>query len=68
MKIDNEPTLDTIDDYDNNETPEKRKTIYLIIIGLIIFVTVLSILKLTYNEVSDYVGTASNPGIDLTRH
>lgn len=68
MKLDNEPTLDTIDDYDNNETPKKRKTIYAIIIGLIIFIVVLSIIKFSYNEVSDYIGTPSNPGIDLSRH
>ena len=27
MKMGNEPSLETIDDYNNNESPKKRKTI-----------------------------------------
>ena len=61
MKIDDEPTLDTIDDYNNNESPEKRKTIYLIIAGLVIFMIGLSIIKVTNDTVSDYIGTSSSP-------
>ncbi|CAA6812758.1 MAG: Unknown protein [uncultured Sulfurovum sp.] len=68
MKIDDEPTLDTIDDYNNNESPEKRKTIYLIIAGLVIFMIGLSIIKVTNDTVSDYIGTSSSLGIDVSKH
>jgi len=68
MKLENEPTLDTIDDYNNQETPEKRKTIRLIIGGLFVFAIILSYIKISNDTVSDYIGTAENPGITVTRH
>jgi len=68
MKLVNEPTLDTIDDYNNQETPEKRKSIRLIIGGLFIFAIILSYIKISNDTVSDYIGTPENPGIDVTRH
>jgi len=68
MKLVNEPTLDTIDDYNNQETPEKRKTIRLIIGGLFVFAIILSYIKISNDTVSDYIGTAENPGINVTRH
>ena len=68
MKLENEPTLDTIDDYNNQETPEKRKTIRLIIGGLFVFAVILSYIKISNDTVSDYIGTAENPGINLARH
>jgi len=68
MKLINEPTLDTIDDYNNQETPEKRKSIRLIIGGLFVFAIILSYIKISNDTVSDYIGTANNPGIDVTRH
>jgi len=66
MKLNNEPTLRTIDDYDNKESSKKRKTIRWVILGLIVFAGVLSYIKMTNNTVSDYIGTADNPGINLT--
>jgi len=68
MKLDNEPTLNTIDDYNNNETPEKRKTVHLIIGGLIVFAIILGVVKAMNNSVSDYIGTSENPGIMMDRH
>jgi hypothetical protein len=68
MKLVNEPTLDTIDDYNNQETPQKRKTIRLIIVGLFVFAALLSYIKITNDTVSDYIGTPENPGINITRY
>lgn len=31
-----EPTLDQIEDYDGKESPEKRRTVNLVIIGLLV--------------------------------
>ncbi len=67
MKLEDEPTLNSIDDYDNNESPKKRKTIYLIIGGLVLFAIILGLIKATNNKVSDYIGTPENPGIDISR-
>ena len=35
MKLTNEPTMNEIDDYNHNESPEKRRTINLIIVSLV---------------------------------
>lgn len=66
MKLVNEPALEYIDDYNNQESPQKRKTIRLIILGLVLFAGVLSYIKMTNNTVSDYIGTPENPGINIT--
>jgi hypothetical protein len=68
MKLTNEPSLHEIDDYDNNETPEKRKHIYLII-GLLIGVGVASYFYLSTNATlgDDYVATKDKPGIISTK-
>jgi len=60
MKIEDEPSLDTIDDYNNNETPEKRKTIYMIIFGLLIFGIIMAGVKYSNSSVSDEIKTSPN--------
>ncbi len=65
MKLTDEPTMDKIDDYNNNETPEKRRTIRLIIGGLVLMAVVSAFIKYQFNTVSDYIGTESSPGIEL---
>ncbi|HIP52378.1 MAG TPA: hypothetical protein EYG94_09860 [Campylobacterales bacterium] len=67
MKLKDEPSLSTIDDYDNNASPEKRKTIQLVIGGLILFIIVFGVIKAMNSEVSDYIGTSESPGIDISR-
>jgi len=64
MKLHNEPTLKTIDDYENKESVQKRKNIRLIIISLVICAAILSYIKITHNTVSDYIGTPQNPGLE----
>lgn len=66
MKLENEPTLGTIDDYNNKENTKKRKTIRLVILGLVLFAGLLTYIKMTNNTVSDYIGTTDNPGINVT--
>jgi len=68
MNLTGEPTLEKIDDYNNNETPQKRKTIRLVVVGLLLFAVVLVVIKVTNSSVSDYIGTSENPGIEVTRH
>ena len=68
MKLQGEPSLDKIDDYNNNESPEKRRTVYLVIAGLIVVGIIYAVIKANYMIPSDeYVGTPDAPGIDTSR-
>ena len=61
----NEPSLDQIDDYNNQETPQKRNTVWLVVLFCIAVGIVYSIVKYNYNTESDYVGTEDTPGINI---
>jgi hypothetical protein len=63
--MENEPTLDQIDDYNNNESPKKRNTVRLVVLFCIVVGIVYSITKYNYSNESDYIGTKSNPGINI---
>ena len=60
-----EPTLDQIDDYNGNESPKKRRTVRLIILFLLVVGIAYSITRYNNSDVSDYVGTKDNPGINI---
>jgi len=69
MNLQGEPSLEQIDDYDNNETPEKRKTVRLVVIGILIIVGVIyALVKYNFSMPSDYIGTPDNPGINTAKH
>jgi len=68
MKLENEPAMQYIDDYNNQESPQKRKTVRLIILGLVLFSGLMTYIKLTNDTVSDYIGTAQNPGLEVLHH
>jgi cell division protein FtsL len=65
--IDNEPSMSKIDDYNGNESKEKRSTVNKVIIICLAVGALLVALKLTYNNPGDYVGTQENPGINTAR-
>ena len=67
MKLKGEPSLGQIDDYEGKETPEKRKLVRNIIIGLLVLSAVYGFVKFSFSTPSDYVGTPENPGINTTR-
>jgi len=64
MKLTDEPTMNEIDDYNNKETPEKRRIIY-IVIAVLVLIGVASYFYSASNATlgDDYVGTADKPGI-----
>jgi uncharacterized membrane protein YidH (DUF202 family) len=66
MKLEGEPTMAQIDDYNGNESPEKRKTVRLIIIGLLVLSMVYGLVKYNFSTADDYIGTPENPGISTT--
>jgi hypothetical protein len=65
--LDNEPSLSQIDDYNGNESKEKRSTVNKVIILCLAVGAILVALKLAYNNPGDYVGTPENPGINTAR-
>lgn len=67
MNLQGEPSLEKIDDYDNNESPEKRRTIYLVIAGLIVVGIIYAVIKANVAMPDDYVGTPDAPGIDTSK-
>jgi len=62
-----EPTMNNMDDYNGNESPKKRKTINIIIFGLLAVGLVLAIVRLNDGVPSDYVGTPDKPGINTSK-
>jgi len=63
-----EPTLDQIDDYNNNETPQKRRTVRLVVLFLLVVGIAYSIAKYNYSNEEDYIGTENKPGISITNN
>ena len=67
MKMQGEPSLEQMDDYNNNESPNKRRTINLVIIGLLVVGVLYALLKYSFSTPSDYIGTPENPGINTSK-
>jgi len=66
--MDDELSLDKIDDYNGNESKEKRNTVRLVIVGLIALGILYAFIKIAYNDVDDYVGTTQSPGISTSKN
>lgn len=64
MKMNGEPTLSKIDDYNGKESAAKRWTVRLIVIGLLVLGAIYVGIKSQYSFVDDYVGTKDAPGIN----
>jgi len=60
--MDDELSLDKIEDYNGNESKEKRNTVRIVVIGILLVGAVFAYLR--YNSsYDDYVGTQDAPGI-----
>ncbi|MFK2823758.1 hypothetical protein [Arcobacter sp. YIC-80] len=64
--FDDELSMDKIDDYNGNESEEKRNTVRNVIIILLIVGAVFAYFKST-SIPDDYVGTSENPGINTSK-
>jgi hypothetical protein len=58
-----EPTMDQIDDYNGNESAQKKQTVRLVILGLIVVSAIYGAVKFNFNSVDDYIGTPQKPGL-----
>jgi len=67
MRLEGEPTLSQIDDYNGTATPEKKKLVRNIVIGLLIVSAIYGFIKFNFSTPSDYIGTPENPGINTAR-
>lgn len=63
--MNNEPTLDQIDDYNGNESPKKRNTVRLIVLCLIVIGIIYSFSNTSDSTKTGYIGTKDNPGINI---
>lgn len=64
----NEPSLEQIEDYNNNESPQKRKTVKIVIALCLIVGAIFAGIKYKYSSNDDYVGTPEKPGINTTKN
>ena len=62
-----EPTLDDIDDYNGNESKDKKNIVNTVIIVLLIAGAIFGIIKYNFNSVNEYVGTPEKPGINTAK-
>lgn len=64
--LDNELSMDKIEDYDGKESKEKKNTVRLVIVLCLILGAVFAYLKTT-SLPDDYIGTSDNPGINTSK-
>lgn len=62
----NEPSLNNIEDYNNQESDEKRRTVLLVIAFCLLVGMVYTGFKIAFDTPSDYIGTSEKPGINTT--
>ena len=62
-----EPSLDKIDDYNGNESKQKRNTVRLIVVFCLVVGAVIAYFKVT-SFPDDYVGTPEQPGISAVKN
>jgi len=67
MNFDDEPSMNKIDDYNGNESEEKKSIINNVILGLLIVGAIYAGVRYMNSTVTDYNGTPSNPGINTTK-
>jgi len=65
--MDNEPSLEQIEDYNDKESKEKRNTVKLVVLFCILVGIVFAVIKYNYQDVEEYVGTPDKPGINTSR-
>lgn len=64
--LDNELSMDKIEDYDGKESKEKRNTVRTVIVLCLILGAIFAYLKIN-SLPDDYIGTKDNPGINTSK-
>ena len=66
--MENEPTLEQIEDYNDNESPQKRKTVKLVVLFCIVVSIAYGYFKFINSPTDEYVGTKEHPGINIIKN
>lgn len=61
--MNNEPTLEGIEDFDNKESAETRSIIKKVIVGILLVGAVYAGFKIYFSDVSDKIDTASKSAV-----
>lgn len=64
--LNDEPSLEKIDDYNGKESKQKRNTVRLVVVFCLLIGAVFAYLKTT-SVPNDYVGTQEQPGINTSK-
>ena len=64
----NEPSMDQIEDYNGKESKEKRNIVRLVILFCIVVGIGYAIAKYNSTDVDEYVGTPENPGLNTAKN
>jgi len=63
----NEPSLEQIDDYSGHESKEKKNTVRLVVLLCIVVGALYGFAKYNFNSVDDYIGTKQDPGLNTSK-
>ena len=66
-KLLGEPNLEDIDDFNDKESDEKRNTVKLVIVFILIVGAIYAYFLSQNKTVDEYVGTKDKPGINTTK-
>ena len=61
--MNDEPTLEGTEDFDNNESPQTRSIIKMVIIGLLVIGAIYAASRAYFSQVSDALDTSANPAV-----
>jgi len=61
--MNNEPTLENIEDFDNNESEETRSIVRKVIVTLLILGLFYAVSKFYFSDVSDRIDTTNRPAV-----
>ena len=64
----NEPSLDQIEDYNGKESKEKKNTVRLVVLFCIVVGIGYAIAKFNNDSVNDYIGTPEKPGLNTVKN
>jgi hypothetical protein len=64
----NEPSLDQIEDYNGKESKEKKNTVRLVVLFCIVVGIGYAIAKFNNDSVNVYIGTPEKPGLNTAKN
>ncbi|XPV67467.1 MAG: hypothetical protein ACNI25_09075 [Halarcobacter sp.] len=64
--MNDEPSLEKIDDFNDKESKSKRNTVKLVVVFCLVVGAIFAYVRST-NDYNDYVGTQEAPGITTTK-